>query len=477
MPTFKDAQKTALESVDKAKSLREKADSYFTEASKRATDEKRDLKPDEIAEHEKLRGEATAACERAEADIALAEDARKFDALETWQRGSAGRKTSLADAQPQSRLAKMSGDEAEETRAVAFQAWFRCNSSRELPLSDEHEEACQAVGLNPRSKELVINLPRHDRLMRMQRAGWEGGHGNSFSGAEKRALSSTTGASGGYTFGESFVNTLEVNMLAFGGIMQAADIIRTASGEPMRWPSADDTSNSGRRIGSGAGVTSTAQPTFKQLVLSAHDYTSDAIKIQTSLLEDSAFNLPSIVAAWLGERLGRITNTEATTGNSSAGGMTGLIPSAAAGITTASSTAITWDEITNLIHSVDSAYRNMPGAGFMFSDEIYKYIRQLKDGVGRPLWAEGPNSTPPALLQGYPYFINHEMSSTVATGDVTVVFGLLTNYKIRMVNQVRFYHLDQLYRENDQDGYVAFMRADGGLLNPGTAPIKKMTQL
>ena len=76
----------------------------------------------------------------------------------------------------------------------------------------------------------------------------------------------------------------------------------------------------------------------------------------------------------------------------------------------------------------------------------------------------------------YPYFINQEMQSSLATGTKTLLFGQLSKYKVRMVNEIRMYQLVERHRENDQDAFLAFVRADGNLLSAGTVPVKHLIQ-
>src|SRR5207253_892617 len=97
----------------------------------------------------------------------------------------------------------------------------------------------------------------------------------------------------------------------------------------------------------------------------------------------SAFNLTEWLGEALGIRLGRMKADKFTTGTG-AGEPTGIVTSATSGVTTASSTAIAADEIYDLKHSVDPAYR--VEAGFMFHDLILKAIKKLKDGFGRYLF-------------------------------------------------------------------------------------------
>ena len=75
-------------------------------------------------------------------------------------------------------------------------------------------------------------------------------------------MSSITAATGGLLVPASFIRQCEINMLAFGGMLQVATIQRTATGELMTMPTADDTSNTGAMIGENTSVGSSVEPSF-----------------------------------------------------------------------------------------------------------------------------------------------------------------------------------------------------------------------
>lgn len=351
-------------------------------------------------------------------------------------------------------------------RALALQGWVRAHSDT-LDVTDGHREAAKKVGLNLRAKVLDIHLaPNFSKVQDSFRAG-----------TIRNDLSAVEGSQGAFTFGSTFVTNLEQAMLAFGGVLQVAQVIRTNNGEPMTWPTADDTSNTGEVIGETASIGSSVDPTFGVITWGAHKFSSKAIKVPYELLEDSAFDLPSTLAEMLGTRLGRIQNTRFTTGLGSGQQPQGIVTGASAGVTTASGTAIAFDEVIDLEHSVDPSRRNLSGVGYMFHDSILKALRKLKDGEGRYLWQAGANTGAPDTLNTYMYTINQDMASSIATTNVTMLFGQLSQYKVRQVNQIRFYRLVERYRDNDEDGFIAFIRGDGAVLNAGDNPIKKMTQL
>jgi HK97 family phage major capsid protein len=118
----------------------------------------------------------------------------------------------------------------------------------------------------------------------------------------------------------------------------------------------------------------------------------------------------------------------------------------------------------------------MPDVGYMFHDSILKGLRKLKDGMGRYLWQAGANTGAPDVLNTYPYTINQDMQSSFATGTKTILFGQFSQYKIRQVATMRMYRLQERYRDNDQDGFIAFTEGDGNLLDAGDHPVKYLIQ-
>ena len=146
---------------------------------------------------------------------------------------------------------------------------------------------------------------------------------------------------------------------------------------------------------------------------------------------------------------------------------------AALGVTAAAASAITFDEIVDLEHQVDIAYRI--GARFMLADSTVQVLRKLKDSEGRYLWQQSHVAGVPGLLFNYPYVVNNDMA-TITNSAKTVLFGQLSKYKIRDVAGIRLRRLTELYAANDQEGFVLFVRSDGNLLNAGGGPVKYLQQ-
>jgi len=345
-----------------------------------------------------------------------------------------------------------------EIRAKAVNGWLRRQAG--ATVSDEEMRACMASGIDPNAKELTLECRSGAEYAQMQR--------------EARAQSAVNGGQGGYLTGtdQSMMGQIEVARLLFGSVRQVAEIIRTTTGSPLPWPTVDDTSNTGAAIGENSGA-NTTDISVGQQTWYAHKQTSNFVKVPFELFRDSMVNLESFIGSLLGERLGRREETLFTTGTG-AGEPYGIVNGSVAGKTTASATAVTFDEIYDLINSVDPAYQ--VNAGFMLHSGILNAVRKLKDGQGQYLWQPSSQMGMPSMLAGFPYYRNQSMQSTLATGTKTFLFGDLSKYKIREVGTVRLRRLDERFADNDQVGFIAFTEIDGKILNAGTNPIKHMLQ-
>ncbi len=463
--TLKEMREKRLEL---AKQIRQQAD--------KINNEKRDFTAEEKPNWERLNKDYDDLVRQ----IEVAERAAKVTE-ETEQRASSndplpGREDRNGDPSKQKQDDRAGAAPTEETRALAFQGWARFQLG--LELEERHEAACKQLRFNPGRSFIDIPLARSSEYRQLQAEVREKRN------TEKRDLSGVAGPTGAYTIApQTLINSLEKNMLWFGGVRQVAENIRTATGEPMAWPTADDTSNTGAQLSENTTIGSSVDPSFGKVIWNAYKFSSKPILVPFELLQDSAFDLSSLLGEMLGERLGRITNTKFTTGNA-AGTPNGIVTASSLGKTTAGGTAITADEISDLMFSVDIAYRDQPGAGFMMSDGILSYIRKLKSANNEYIWTPnfvgGMAANFPDLLFGKPYTINNDMvglaTGAPASATKTMLFGALSKYKIRTVGSIRLYRLEERYRDTDQDGFIAFVREDGNLLNAGTAPVKHMLQ-
>lgn len=342
-----------------------------------------------------------------------------------------------------------------EVAGLAIQGWMRRVSG--LSLDERHVKAARIAGVNLNRSYLDIDLGR--RAMTPK---------------EYRALSAVDTSVGASTIAPSFASAFEAATLAFGGMREVAQVLRTDTGAAMPWPTANDTGNEGRIVGENITQTDTDVPTGSA-TWGAYKYTSDMIKVPVELIEDSAIDLVSEVGRMCGERIARRQNRDFTTGDG-ASKPVGIVTAAGTGVTTAGSTAITADEVLGLIHSVDPSYRNDPSFGLMMSDAVLLYVRKLKDSQNRYLFQDAVAGAPPTIF-GVKYSINQHMATSIVTTAKTMIAGQLNKYKIREVRGLRMRRLVERFADADQEGFVTFARADGNLLNAGVNPVKALVQV
>ena len=304
-------------------------------------------------------------------------------------------------------------------------------------------------------------------------------------GSERRDMGVATGSDGGYFVPTGFVYNVESAMKWYGSMLQSSTIMDTASGQPLPWPTDNDTTIVGEQIDENTQVT-TADITLGSITFNAWKYSTKLVKVSIELLQDSAFNFDDYLAAKFGMRLGRILNTKFTTGAGTTE-PTGIVTAAAAGPTAIGAAGNTGgsDSATNTIgstdlveleHSVDPAYRVAGvGAGFMLSDTALKLLKEVLDKYGRPIWKPGIASGTPDSLGGYPYWINNDMAAPAASAK-SMLFGALKKYQIRRVAEMRILRLTERFADFGQVGFLGFARYDGNLLDAGTHPVKYLIQ-
>lgn len=279
--------------------------------------------------------------------------------------------------------------------------------------------------------------------------------------AEKRAQGVLTGAGGGYAAPEGFWSKITETMKFYGGMLESGiETITTSTGNPLSWPTNDDTSNTGSWVGENADVSTSTDVSFGAKSLSAHILTSGVHKVSLSYLQDvDPVAAESFLTRALGRRNGRALNTALTTG-SGVGRPYGIINGLSTGKTTGSATAITYAEIIDLEHSVDRDYR--ANARYMMHDLILAYVRKIVDSNGLPLYQVSYRVGEPDSINGRPLIINNDMDSAVTTTKKTIAFGdFRSSYVYRTVTGGQVMRLTERYAEYGQVGFVTFSRHDG----------------
>lgn len=283
------------------------------------------------------------------------------------------------------------------------------------------------------------------------------------------AQSVGTTTAGGFLVPQAFSDRLEVALKFFGGMLNESDIIETGDGADMPWPTVNDTAQVGAILAENATITG-QDITFGSVTLKAYMYTSKLIAVSYQLMQDSFANVDNLVADLAGQRLGRILNQHFTTGTGT-GQPNGVVTAATLGKTgtTGQTTSVIYDDLVDLIYSVDKAYR--AGSKFMAADSSIKVIMKLKDTQNRPLWQPSVQAGQPDMLMGYPIVVNNDVAAMAANAK-SILFGDFKRYKVRRAKGVSLLRLNERYADALQVGFFAFMRVDGNLIDAGTNPVK-----
>lgn len=290
--------------------------------------------------------------------------------------------------------------------------------------------------------------------------------------AEFRAQSTTAGA-GGYTVPTDLAAVVDKTMKAWGPMYDEAicTVLNTSGGNPLDFLKNDDTAVAVAQHTEATAMTDDGgvDATFTKMTLGAFAYDTEWVQISMEIMQDSAIDIEQFIGELLGERLARRVNSELTVGDGT-GDPLGIVAASAAGKTSASTTAFIADELIDLLHSVDPAYRASPKARWQFNDTTLSQIRKLKDGNGQYIWSMGDIRTgEPGRLLGYNYSVNQAMVNA-ATGTKPVIFGDHSKYYVRKVGAPVVGVRREYYWPNI--GLAGIVRLDGDLIQ--TSAVKHL---
>lgn len=289
----------------------------------------------------------------------------------------------------------------------------------------------------------------------------------------RATMSTTTGSEGGFSVQSDVAAQIIDQLKYFGGMREAATVIQTAMGNPLSFPGSDGTAETGELIAENTTATG-ADPVFTTVALNAYKYSSKIVAVPFELLQDSQVDVAAFVNTRLAQRVGRITNTHFTTGTGT-GQPRGVVTATSAGKTgtTGQTTTVIFDDLVDLVHSVDVAYRSGGSCRWMLNDASLKVVRKLKDSQGRPIFLPGYDGLAGAMadaLLGYPITVNNDVATMVANAK-SILFGDFAKYYVRDVMAATLFRFDDsAYAKLGQVGFLMWHRSGGNLLD--TAAVK-----
>lgn len=283
------------------------------------------------------------------------------------------------------------------------------------------------------------------------------------------ALQVGTDSEGGYLVPDEFERTLVEALQEENIFRTMAKIIQTASGD-RKIPVVASKGTASWVDEEGAIPES--DDAFGQVSIGAYKLAT-MIKVSEELLNDSVFNLESYIAREFARRIGAKEEESFFIGDGT-GKPTGIFNStggAELGVTAASATAITVDEIMDLFYSLKSPYRK--NAVFVMNDSTVKAIRKLKDGNGQYLWQPSITAGQPDTILNRPVKTSAYVPA-IAAGAKTIAFGDFGYYWIADRQGRSFQRLNELYAATGQVGFKATQRVDGKLILPEAIKVLQM---
>lgn len=352
-------------------------------------------------------------------DIERLERAQHLDSIDWSRAGQAGQVAQTPEDTPEERAAQRERDYER-----AFGAFMRGGLER---LSNEH-------------RALMLDHAAENR-------------------AGDGLQSTAPGNIGGFLIPPGYRAVITEAMKAYGGMINLANVITTSTGNNLQWPSNDDTGNIGAILDEHTAVP-TQELTFGTKSIGAFLYTSKLVLVSLQLLQDSAFNLDAYLPNKLGERIGRAVAQHLISGTGT-GQPEGIATNATASVTGAVGFGITYDNMIDLEHSLDPAYRNGGTCRFVFNDTTLSVLRKITDtALGRPLWLPVPTPGFPATINGVPYVIDQNMPSPGANAK-SILFGDFKRaYIVRQVLDTQMVRLAERFMDKLEVGFFGYMRLD-----------------
>ena len=275
------------------------------------------------------------------------------------------------------------------------------------------------------------------------------------------ALQIGTDSEGGYLVPDEFERTL-VEALEEQNIFRAlAHVIQTSSGD-RKIPVV--ASKGTASWVDEEGTIPESDDAFSQVSIGAYKLAT-LVKVSEELLNDSVFDLEAYISREFARRIGNKEEEAFFTGDGTGKplGVLAATGGAEIGVTAASATAFTADEVFDLFYSLKAPYRK--NAVFLMNDSSVKALRKLKDGNGQYLWQPSLTAGTPDMLLGRPVYTSAFMPAMAASAK-SILFGDLSYYWVADRQGRSFRRLGELYATTGQVGFLASQRVDGKLILP-----------
>jgi len=303
-----------------------------------------------------------------------------------------------------------------------------------------------------------------DKNDNYRNAFWTAQKREPLSSTQVRALSVGEAEKGGYLVPEEFQTTI-INLLTEKSYMRPLATVSSSSSIENLPVEGDDGANGWISEG---GAYPESDPTVGQQTMKAYK-TGRILKVTEELLQDSISSIEAYIALKFTKSTIKAEELAFVSGDG-VGKPTGFLISAQVGITAASASNVTSDEIIDLWGSLDEDYA--ANAVWKMNRNTLVMLMKLKDAQGDYIVNKGLNGAPNTLL-GRPIVINKHMPD-VAAGSKPISFGDMSYYFIKDRKAMSMKRLDEKYADTGHIGFRVDKRVDGKLVIPEAVKVLQM---
>lgn len=182
-------------------------------------------------------------------------------------------------------------------------------------------------------------------------------------------------------------------------------------------------------------------------------------KVSRSLINNSQFDIVSFVVDHMAYTYARWAEKELLNGTEDKiEGLSGVTQ----GVTAASATAVTTDELIDLQDSVKDAFQQ--GAIWIMSNKTRTAIRKLKDGNGRYLLQDDITAPFGKVLLGKPVYVSDNMPEMAASAKA-IYYGDMSGLAVKITEEFEIQVLREHFATQHAVGVVGWTEMDAKVEN------------
>lgn len=295
-------------------------------------------------------------------------------------------------------------------------------------------------------------------------------------GEQRADLVKGTSNVGGYLVPQEFSASIISSLTAQSPVLDKARTFTTSSGDKINYPVVTfDTSTApinAPKLASAAiaegGTYSVSNDEFSTVIFDSFKFGA-ITRASDELLRDSIVPIDALIREQAVKSLGYQIGTQVATGSGSSAPQG--YNNAATGVTAASTTAVTANELIDMQSTIGVPYRQ--NAEWLVSDSALKAYRKLVDSNGRYLLQWDFAVGAPQTMLGRPVTVDPYLPAVAASAKHTVYGDFNAGFGIRRVAGINIKYLQELYAASGLVGWRLDVACDSRLLDPAALSVYK----